>query len=185
MNRKEFLRTLEQRLTPLSSEVRQELLEDMEQHFTFGLNSGKTEEEIARELGDPEDIAREALGDIYSPTDFAASIPPAAEPVRTTFVVIGLFFLNLMLALPILASIWSVWLGLAAAAIGGILAPLAAAGDFIITGTYYPYKLFMSIGMVGIGILLFLCVRLLLKGLVKGTVSYCRWNQTTVKGRKG
>ncbi len=57
----QFLVRLESELAPLPPEEREELMEDYRSHFMFGLQNGKTEEEIAGELGDPREIAQEAL----------------------------------------------------------------------------------------------------------------------------
>lgn len=43
MNRKQFLTEVEQRLSPLPAEVRNELLSDLSQHFDYGLVNGKSE----------------------------------------------------------------------------------------------------------------------------------------------
>lgn len=61
MKKHEFMKELETHLRPLPPHIRRDLLEDMEQHFTFGMASGKSEEDISRELGHPVDIAIEAL----------------------------------------------------------------------------------------------------------------------------
>ncbi|MGG1938218.1 DUF1700 domain-containing protein [Paenibacillus polymyxa] len=42
---------MEQRLSPLPAVVRHELLSDLSQHFDYGLANGKSETEIAHELG--------------------------------------------------------------------------------------------------------------------------------------
>lgn len=67
--RNEFLSLLESRLAPLPPEEREELMEDYKTHFAFGLAGGKTESEIVAELGDPDEIAKEALGQRPVPED--------------------------------------------------------------------------------------------------------------------
>ncbi|RRJ62490.1 DUF1700 domain-containing protein [Paenibacillus oralis] len=69
MNKNEFIALLRAHLSVLPPEEQNELLEDYEAHFEFGLQSGKTEEEIVLELGEPAELAKEALGNRYIPQD--------------------------------------------------------------------------------------------------------------------
>lgn len=69
MNKNEFIALLRAHLSALPPEEQNELLEDYEAHFEFGLQSGKTEEEIVLELGEPAELAKEALGNRYIPQD--------------------------------------------------------------------------------------------------------------------
>jgi uncharacterized membrane protein len=61
MTKEHFLSMLDTELAPLPPEEREELMEDYRAHFMFGLQNGKTEAEIITELGDPHEIAQEAL----------------------------------------------------------------------------------------------------------------------------
>lgn len=67
MTKAQFMATLRLKLSVLPPEECNELMEDYELHFAFGLQNGKTEEEIVAELGDPEELAKEALGSRYVP----------------------------------------------------------------------------------------------------------------------
>lgn len=49
-------------LLALPERERMEILEEYDAHFEFGKQQGRTEEEIARELGVPEELAMELLG---------------------------------------------------------------------------------------------------------------------------
>ncbi|MGQ3477044.1 DUF1700 domain-containing protein [Paenibacillus sp. TY11] len=182
MNRKQFLTEVEQRLSPLPAEVRNELLSDLSQHFDYGLVNGKSESEIAIELGNPEDIAREALDDPNAVWN--ASSPPLRQGsfARNLFTFLGLMFLNLLISIPIMATLWAVWASLAAVAVSFIAAPLLAVTDYELNSTFYPAKFFFSITLTGIGLLLLPGVRYLLSLMVKGTVRYWKWNQTTLRG---
>lgn len=57
-----FLLKLKYGLMSLPAEDRDEILAEYSAHFAFGEQQGRTEEEIARELGDPEELAVELLG---------------------------------------------------------------------------------------------------------------------------
>lgn len=57
MTKTEFLQQLYNNLLPLSNDERNEIILDFEEHFSIGLESGKTEEQICAELGSPESCA--------------------------------------------------------------------------------------------------------------------------------
>ncbi len=59
MNKKEFLHILEISLSDFKDEERKEILYDYEEHFRIGEESGKSEEELIKELGDPNNIANQ------------------------------------------------------------------------------------------------------------------------------
>ncbi|MCE5168344.1 DUF1700 domain-containing protein [Paenibacillus profundus] len=63
MHKEYFLLKLKLGLLPLPEEDRNEILAEYDAHFEFGKQQGRTEEEIAKELGDPEELAVELLGD--------------------------------------------------------------------------------------------------------------------------
>lgn len=54
----EFLNVFYASLKHMRTEDKQEILQDFREHFEVGLSSGKTEKEIAGELGDPRQLAR-------------------------------------------------------------------------------------------------------------------------------
>lgn len=62
MHKEYFLLKLKCGLLSLPAEDRDEILAEYSAHFAFGEQQGRTEEEIARELGDPEELAVELLG---------------------------------------------------------------------------------------------------------------------------
>ncbi|MDZ5255118.1 DUF4097 family beta strand repeat-containing protein [Clostridium sp. LIBA-8841] len=59
MTKQEYLNELRRNLRGFSQEEIDDILYDYEEHFSIGLSSGKTEEEIAEDLGDPKDIAEQ------------------------------------------------------------------------------------------------------------------------------
>lgn len=188
MKRHEFMKELETHLRPLPPHIRRELLEDMEQHFTFGIASGKSEEDISRELGHPVDIASEALQEIPFIQDAVIhDLPPTPEvkrhPVKTVFIIIGLVFLNLMIGLPVFSVIWSLWLSLAAVAISCLAVPLTLIAEWVMNREFHLFNLFLSLFMAGVGMLLFMAVRRLMRRLAYFTVQYWRKNLNYVEGK--
>lgn len=184
-------------LRPMDRIERAELLADYDQHFVLGLREGKSEEEIARDLGRPEEIAREALGarydahkssDISGEDPFYASTyrerqPPGSRnrAARNFFTVVGLIFLNLMFMIPIGLSLWSVWLTLASLSLLA-LAPLAAAVDYLFLGHLEKAEIFVAIGLFGIGILFAIASKFVFRAFKVITLQYIRWNARLIKG---
>lgn len=61
MHKQLFMLQLKMGLLSLPEEERNEILAEYDAHFEFSKQQGRTEEEIARELGDPEELAAELL----------------------------------------------------------------------------------------------------------------------------
>lgn len=66
MNKNQFLYELQQALEPVDQDMMLEILADFEEHFANGIQQGRTEDQLAQELGQPSEIARaykESLAD--------------------------------------------------------------------------------------------------------------------------
>ncbi len=98
MNKKEYLKKLK-RFLPASE--RAEILSDYEDHFATGLSEGKTEQDIASELGDPKDVASEYGYEVKS-------VPTK----NIVFSAIGLLFFDLLLGIAFVASLFAIWISL-------------------------------------------------------------------------
>lgn len=196
MKKSEFISLLSSHLSALPPEELSELLEDYESHFAFGLQNGRTEEEIVRELGDPAELAQEALDNRVSPQhplywfgeppEGQTSPVPAAQTssrprMVTSAIYTGLFFLNLVM-LPLLAAIWTLGLAIALTAVTGILSPAALLLEYIFNDVFHPTKAFAVLAMVGIGILIAVGTRYLYSNLIILSASYWAWNVRVAKG---
>ncbi|AZK45823.1 HAAS signaling domain-containing protein [Paenibacillus lentus] len=198
MKKKEFISLLSSHLSALPPEEQSELLEDYESHFAFGLQNGRTEEEIVRELGDPAELAQEALANRVNPLhplywfgeppegQTSTSLAPAAQTssrhqMITSAIYTGLFFLNLVI-LPLLAALWALGLAIALTAMAGILSPAALLLEYIFNNVFQPTKAFAVLAMVGIGILIAVGTRHLYSNLIKLSASYWAWNVRVAKG---
>lgn len=208
MNRLQFMTRMKEGLIPLEAQERAELLSDYEQHFVMGLSEGKSEADIAAELGNPEDLIKEALGDRYFPDPKMLSqdrvqdedrnayhnlphessafpkITSHQSITRRFFRGAGLVFLNLLLALPILATIWALWVSFAGISLSGIIAPVLAMLDFIfIQKQIVLPELFVSLVCLGVGILVGIFALWLMKKLGRWTAGYFKWNQFVLRGK--
>lgn len=185
MNKAQFLTILRKELRALPQKERDELVEDYEHHYVFGQSAGKSEEEISAELGDPNEIAAEVLAEYEQRNPIQHSISSRNNRSRTIMACIGLFILNFMVCVvPLGLSVWAAWLSLFAGSIIVVLSPFAAIVDFITNDYYGGGKLFASIAMSGIGIMLSIGLFSLGAMLKKVTISYVRWNLSVIRGGK-
>ncbi|GIP18533.1 hypothetical protein J40TS1_41750 [Paenibacillus montaniterrae] len=179
MNKAQFLSILRKMLSSLPLKERNELLEDYEHHYAFGQNAGKTEEEISEELGNPHEIAAEVLAEYNRNQPLISSNSRS----RSIMACIGLFMLNFVLCVvPLGLAIWAVWVCLVAGSALLILSPLVALFDFVYNSYFSSSKLFATIAMTGLGIMLAMGVFSLGARLKKVTVSYINWNMSIIRG---
>jgi len=202
MNKSEFMDTIRRDLAPLTEQERNELLARCEDCFRVGLQQGRTEEEIAAELGYSGTAAEQGrdqpLADWPHPglqQRIPLPPPPRIAPVakktnppdrdvpRILGVAVLLFFLNALLAIPIFAALGSSFIAVCAAAFATLLSPLALIAETTLYGDFTNAKLMLSLGMVGIGMILADLALLFGKGLFIATKKYAGWNYRTLKGR--
>ncbi|WP_298827433.1 DUF4097 family beta strand repeat-containing protein [uncultured Planococcus sp.] len=80
MTENQFLLELETALKQLPQEERNDILQDIREYFANGKADGKTDNDIAAELGSPEAIANELIESFdFSQTDFPASMKDLTE----------------------------------------------------------------------------------------------------------
>ncbi|MBF2654818.1 DUF1700 domain-containing protein [Listeria seeligeri] len=191
MNKQDFLNELNQRLELLDPRERRELLSDYQEHFRNGLAEGKSEEQIVFDLGTPEEIAT----DILSERDIKE------EPVENDYyyvprknynsdrskgkqilIGVGLFFLDVCLIIPILITLWSLSISLWVTVVACLVSPVLLGVGLIFGMGYEMYQLFVSIGLVGFGLMLLLVASLLFQFVKKATIRIIQWHKYAVKG---
>ncbi|EFS04139.1 conserved hypothetical protein, partial [Listeria seeligeri FSL S4-171] len=95
---------------------------------------------------------------------------------------VGLFFLDVCLIIPILISLWaisiSVWVTVGAC----LVSPILLGVGLIFGMGYEMYQLFVSIGLVGFGLMLLLVASLLFQFVKKATIGIIQWHKYAVKG---
>ena len=189
MNRNEFLNSLNIQLGRLSQEDRNDILYDYEEHFSIGLEQGKTEEEIVKSLGDPRLIARQFIADTM--VKQAVQTKSVGNVTRAVFAIAGLGFFNLVITVPIFFSLLAVLISLYASAfaisvsgLAVILAPMVQPmfPDYVDMGGINPGVLiFTGVGLVSLGILFFIGVIYMSKYFFKGTIAYLKMNMNIIK----
>lgn len=181
MTRKDFLSRLRRGLEGLSPDHIHDVMSDYEAHFSDGLASGRTEEEIAAALGDPARLARELKAEAgfrrWEEDRTAGNLAAAV------LALLGLAAVDVMFLLPFLFILGGIFLGFAAASIG-----LLVAGFALLMGAVFPglalfgwsgaggFTLLMAAGMaglglmaigVGLGALFWLALNLVVKAMVE------------------
>lgn len=149
-------------------------MQDFEEHFATGLNEGKSEEEIAASLGPPQQIAKELLAEYQ--LEKATSDATEGNVFRALWAIIGLSFFNFVIVLGPLIGLLGIMFGGWATGIAFMVSPLLVMADTVLNpGTFEAFHLFVSIGVLGLGILLITGMLAATRALMKWLVRYMQY----------
>ena len=109
MDKQMFIKTMNRELEPLKQAARQEILADFEEHFENGKSSGKTEQQVAEELGNPRELAAQYVAEAASDEKRGIQAGKVGRSIMAAF---GLLLLDVMIIIPIVASLFAVVLSL-------------------------------------------------------------------------
>ncbi len=181
MNKKQFLNSLDESLQKLSSDERQDILQDFEEHFANGIAEGKSEEHISASLGSPNHIAKELLASYL--LEKAEKTETTGNIIRAMWAVIGLGFFNVVIVLgPFIAIAALVFAGWASS-IAFIASPLLVFMNVILNpDTFILFDLFFSMMLCGLGLFIAVGMFFITKALIRGFVHYLKFNTKMVKG---
>lgn len=182
MNRTEYMRILENRLTSLSASDREEALQYYYEHFEEGKRAGKTEEEICQKLGDPNKIARFILAE-YSVGSLDKK-PRGRNIFSAIMSIIGLGFFNLIVTLPFFIVLYSLVFALYVIAIAFVASPFLALvfpWTISIPGITGLPIILLSIGLFFIGLYIFMVSGKIWRGIIKLTVGFLKWNLRVIR----
>lgn len=199
MNKEQFLFRLHGGLAALPPQTRKELMADYEDHFRSGLEHGKSEEEIAFELGSPEELAQEALefqpksdGRVRPAASAHTDTPPSdfvfantASQRRASFSLVRLVMLVFwnMIAVPLWAAAWALAAGLAAVVLALLASPLLFAADSVLNQDWNTAQFYAVLLMLGVGMLVVGPFLKLLRFTLRSMGRYVLWNARFVMGR--
>jgi uncharacterized membrane protein len=150
MNRADFLGTLRRRLAGLPQAEIDEIVADYTAHFADGAAAGRSEEEIARALGDPLRLARELRAEAGFRRWEQSRTP--ANFFTAVFGFVVLIAVDFIFLLPLLACLTLFTLIAGVVAIGLCLAGLALfikAGFF---GLHSSLRALVGLGFLGFGV---------------------------------
>lgn len=181
MNKKQFLIKLDSYLQKLPSAERHDILQDFEEHFAFGIEEGKTEEEITESLGSPQQIAKELKATYH--IEKVEEKVTTGNVLRAVIAAISLGFFNFVIVLGPFIGLVSVVVAGWIIGISFLVTPIIAIiNPIIVPGIFEWFDLFASILLCGLGIFLLLGMYYVTKILTIIFIKYLRWNFYLVKG---
>lgn len=191
MNKSEFIAALDQAIGKIPEQAKKEILYDYEEHFSVGLELGKTEEEIANALGDPKQIARQFRAECALREAEGSSSP--GNIFRAVFAAVGLGFFNLIFVLGPFLFAAGLILGLFITAMGVLFAGLVLILAVVISSVFPnlisidlnpAVVFFLGTGVTALGILCNILVYYLIKTFFRATLSYLKMNSRIIAGRR-
>ena len=191
MNKKEFLDNLSKYLRGIPGEDEQDIISDFEEHFEMGKKEGRTEEDLAKSLGDPKALANQLKANIMVAQ--AEKETTAVNITRAVFATLGLGFFNLIFVLGPFIGVLGILAGLFAAAIG-----ITAGGITGLLGTIFSplfpeyfnlivspaVGIFASIGVICFGVLFFIGDIYLTRGFFRLFIRYIKFNVNILRGKE-
>ena len=177
MTRQEFIARLKLGLAGVAEPTRSELVADYEAHFDEAKAAGRSEEDVAAALGDPDRLARELAAEARVKRWETNRNPEAA--VAAVFAVLGLGALDVLILLPILVAVVSVVFALFIAALCGLVAGAAVfvVGPFL----HGPVALLAGLGIMAGAVCGGALLTLISIGLVNALVWYGRLHYRLLK----
>jgi len=191
MDKKQFINEFERNLKGVSKEDKKEIIRDYEEHFAIGKKKGRKENDIAKSLGNPKQLAKQARMELL--VTKAEEEKSAGNLFRMIFATIGMSFFNLIFVVGIFFALLAVIIALFATGfalavsglaliIGGIISPVFA--SFISLGGFDPVIVILGgIGLTAFGILFTIGVSYIGKGFYILTIKYIKLNIRIIKGR--
>lgn len=165
MTKDQFLSKLGSDLHKLPKAEREAILADYAEHFELGILQGRTESEIAERLGQPKELAKEILANVR--ISEAQSNPSFRTVMQAVLASLSLGLFNILFALlPFICGV-TIILSLFFTAITCFASPILMLIQEGLTLTFLTYA-FLLLGLVGVGILLFLAA-------IKLTVLFYTW----------
>jgi uncharacterized membrane protein len=191
MKKKEFIKELNKNLKGLSKEDREEIIEDYEEHFEIGKKKKREESEIAKSLGNPKQIAKQAKLELMIAK--AEDDKSVGNIFRVVFATIGLSFFNLVFVVGIFFGLLGILIGLIATGIAISVTGIAV----LLVGIFYPafsqFIYFVSLNPLAVilagiclasfGILFLIGTWYVGKGFYIITIRYVKFNVKIIRGK--
>jgi len=187
LNKNNFLKLLKNSLKFMSEKEKKDILEEYSMHFTEVLSENKIEDEISKELGNPEEIAKE-LNAVY-----AINKVEEKKSIRSMLTaMMSIMGLSLMNCIIIIVSLFFMLLltpFILAYVIGVpimILSPIILiVMGFVDGSTIGIGEILESIKGVIIGAILAILGYYIGKSFIKLFIKYLKWNASIARGKNG
>jgi uncharacterized membrane protein len=189
-NEQEFIRILRSRLEgTLPKDELDDILSDYSEHFLIGKANGRTDEELWKSLGSPEDVAREikAMHLVRKAEDDRSCRNIVHAVVATlglglfnlVFVLVPFLLLGLMLLVIFIFGVVVTFFGI----VGILYSLLQMAGLSAFAIWYSPLAgLFIAIGMMTTGLLVLIGNYYLGRLFYRICIRYLKWNISVITG---
>lgn len=179
--RDRYMMELESMLIAIPEAQRKEWLYDYYIHFQQAVENGQSEEDAARELGDPRIIANELL--LGYRVGQAETINSFGKLSRAVFATVSLGLFNIIFILGPYLALAAVLLALWASAAALGIAGVGIVVESIWNGTFtLPQALTLGLITSSLTILLIIGLKALTASFYKLTLKYLKFNTRIVKG---
>ena len=192
MTQKEFISVMEKNLRKLEPDERQDILADYNEHFFAGMEEGKTEDEISKNLGNPVSLARAQIAE--SITNQAETDRNFSNILKAVLATFSLSLFNIIFIIGpffgLLGGIIGLWAGAVSLSLSGVATLMGllvssyvrdqAAGS----GLSIWFFIFAGIGVSSLGGLASIGMYYLSKGFFGITLKYVKFNISIVKNRR-
>lgn len=191
MNKSEFLKNLNDLIKDIPEGDKKDILYDYSEHFVFGLSEGRTEEEIARSIGDPEAIAKEIIAEYKinnaerntsSSNVFTAVLATLGLGLFNSIFIVGPFFAVVGAIIAFYASGGAIVISGIALFIGTFLEPILP--QFFFIPTHPAVTISASIGLTALGLLWIIGTTYLTKVFYRITLKYLKMNINIIRRNK-
>ena len=199
MTEMDFLAELTRHLRDVPEADRKEIMADYVEHFRAGRDRGLSDDEIARGLGDPAELARAAREELPPRTGYAGADGTigTGQVSRMTLAGLALILFNLIFVLGpwagLVGGLIGLWAGAVAAVLSGIGVVLAVLFEPVIRTwvDHEPYPGFgIRLAAVAAGIMVsalggLWCLGMawISKWFARGTMAYLRANGRIIRSR--
>lgn len=181
--RDQYMNELEGLLKEVPEPTRKEWLYDYYIHFQQAVENGQSEEEAARELGDPKLIAGELL--LSYRVDQAETNKSFSKLSRAVFATVSLGLFNIIFVLGPYAAVAGVLIALWGSVIGIGLAGIGIAAESF---WYDRFSIAQALTFIlistSLSLLLAVGTNALTKAFFKMTLKYLKFNTRLVRGNK-
>ncbi|QHE53995.1 HAAS domain-containing protein [Pontibacillus sp. HMF3514] len=183
MNQKSFLSNMKHELKGMSQKEQQEILSDYTEHFEAGKLEGRTEDEIAQELGDPKGIAKDLM--MNSRLEKAEQQHSFTNIMRAVLATVSLSFFNLVIVLGPAIALFAIYITLWCLSFSLVLGGVALLFNVLLGNSISTLtNLFTFSALSGLGLIVGVVMTYISKPLYKAALSYMKWNVKIAKGEQ-
>jgi uncharacterized membrane protein len=182
MKKNEFISELTRHLQKLPKSEQEAAIADYEEHFEHGVFEGRSEEDIAKNLGNPRKIARELITEYH--LEHAEQNNSYSSIMRALFASLGLGFLNLVFVLAPFVAIVAVVIASYAVSFAFVISPLAVFVTLFGDDSWSSILLllFVTLGLLGIGLVLGTITTQFSKKFFQWFTDYLKSNLKIIRG---